>query len=176
MKIAWTLALGLVLGACSPPPAQEEQEEAVVKAGEYTVGSVVLRPTLEIAPKIEKRTGSTYRPTRAHAVELAWSLEPAWVDEVVDTWEELSSAEPAAAETQETASDPAAAGSTPLFGLRTRDHDLWLHSGGRYTVKSRDGRVLADQVDEERLRTDYPALWEIYSSGVDASGGIATDD
>lgn len=64
--------------------------------------------------------------------------------------------------------------STTLFGLETREHQLFLLStpeGERYTVKSKDGHVLADQIDEVELGRDYPALFALLHGGVD---GMAT--
>jgi hypothetical protein len=60
--------------------------------------------------------------------------------------------------------------SLALFGLETRDHLVFLHStesGRRYTVKTKDGRVLADRIDVEQLGRDYPDLLETIEGGVD---------
>jgi hypothetical protein len=50
------------------------------------------------------------------------------------------------------------------FGFETRDHQLWLHTGTDpqlYTVKAKDGKVVADAIDCERLALDYPELHEL---------------
>jgi hypothetical protein len=63
-----------------------------------------------------------------------------------------------------------------LFGIETRDHQVFLHStesGRRYTVKSKDGRVLADRIDATALGRDYPGLLESLERGVDSSAGSA---
>lgn len=65
------------------------------------------------------------------------------------------------------------------FGLATRDHELWLHYGAEadhYTVKSKDGRVLADRIDEARLQLSYPELHELLHGGVDTLGVDVIDD
>jgi hypothetical protein len=43
----------------------------------------------------------------------------------------------------------------------TRDYELWISPGKeaqRYTVKDRAGKVLAERVDEDRLRRDFSYL------------------
>lgn len=63
----------------------------------------------------------------------------------------------------------------PLFaGLSTRDYEVWLHYGTEqdlYTIKSKDGRVLADQIDDARLKRDYPDLHEMVHGAVDVDSG-----
>ena len=59
------------------------------------------------------------------------------------------------------------------FGFETRDHQLWLHTGTDpqlYTVKAKDGKVVADAIDDSRLKLDYPDLHEIVHSAVDLIG------
>jgi hypothetical protein len=73
----------------------------------------------------------------------------------------------------ETASPaPVVHASTPdaLFGFETREHQLWMHSipdGFLYTVKSVDGRVLAERIDEAQLGAAYPELHAVLDEGVD---------
>jgi hypothetical protein len=66
-----------------------------------------------------------------------------------------------------------------LFGMETRDHQVFFHStesGRRYTVKTKDGRVLADRIDAEQLGRDYPDLLEMIEGGVDFSEGLMLGD
>ena len=56
------------------------------------------------------------------------------------------------------------------FGFETRDHQLWLHTGTDpqlYTVKTKDGEVLADGIDDARLKLDYPDLHALVHDTVD---------
>jgi len=72
------------------------------------------------------------------------------------------------------ASSPSDHSSLALFGLETRDHQVFLHStesGRRYTVKTKDGRVLADRIDADQLGRDYPELLETIERGFDISEG-----
>ncbi len=70
---------------------------------------------------------------------------------------------------------PAAQVSTPdaLFGFETREYQLYLHpsaDGFEYTVKSLEGRVLAERIGEAELEASYPALHEVLNGGVDLKG------
>lgn len=59
------------------------------------------------------------------------------------------------------------------FGIETRDYQLWLHSsdgGSLYTVKSHDGRVLAERIDAAELGRAYPELAGLMSDSIDAVG------
>ncbi len=59
------------------------------------------------------------------------------------------------------------------FGFEARDHQLMLHTGTDpqlYTVKAKDGRVVADGIDDARLERDYPDLHDIVHSAVDLIG------
>lgn len=59
------------------------------------------------------------------------------------------------------------------FGFQNRDHQLWFHAGTDpqlYSVRDTDGGVLADGIDDERLKRDYRALHEIVHGGVDFIG------
>lgn len=59
------------------------------------------------------------------------------------------------------------------FGFESRDHQLWLHTGTDpqlYTVKAKDGRVVADAIDDARLKLDYPDLHDIVHNAVDLIG------
>ena len=59
------------------------------------------------------------------------------------------------------------------FGFEARDHQLWLHTGTDpqlYTVKAKDGRVVADAIDDSRLKLDYPDLHDIAHNAVDLIG------
>ena len=83
---------------------------------------------------------------------------------------EVPSAQPAVAnppitELEEPSSGPEtvpeSAESSFFAGYETRDHQLWLHSGAqtpRYTVKDKEGNVLAAGIDAARLARDYPDL------------------
>lgn len=65
--------------------------------------------------------------------------------------------------------------SPALFGIETRDHQVFLHStesGRRYTVKTKDGLVLADGIDATELGRDYPDLLEALERGVDSSSSL----
>ena len=69
--------------------------------------------------------------------------------------------------------------SLALFGIETRDHQVFFHSsesGRRYTVKTKDGRVLADRIDAAQLGRDYPDLLDVIESGVDFSEGLMLGD
>jgi hypothetical protein len=76
--------------------------------------------------------------------------------------------------------DAPQASTTPsdvLFGFETREHQLYVHSTATsplYTVKSRDGRILADQITEAELGISYPDLHDILNSGVDRNDGPLT--
>ena len=62
------------------------------------------------------------------------------------------------------------------FGLKTREHELWLHAGSEprlYTVNSLDGRVLARALDEAGLERDYPELHHLVHNAVDTAEGSA---
>ena|SRR5688572_13917779 len=64
----------------------------------------------------------------------------------------------------------ASAEETPaLFGLATRDHEIWMHAGPLYTIKKKDGTVLASQIDQATLERDYPELATDLSSMVDVN-------
>lgn len=68
------------------------------------------------------------------------------------------------------ASLPAAGSDASLFaGYQTRDHQLWLHSGtpSLYTVKDEEGKVLAQGIDDARLKRDYPDLHDLVHNAVD---------
>lgn len=59
------------------------------------------------------------------------------------------------------------------FGFETREHQLWFHTGTDpqlYTVKSMDGEVLADGIDDAALLRDYPELHAMVHSGVGLEG------
>jgi hypothetical protein len=59
------------------------------------------------------------------------------------------------------------------FGFESREHQLWFHSGTDpqlYTVKSKDGKVLAEGVDDGTLKRDYPELHDIVHTGGDLIG------
>ena len=58
-----------------------------------------------------------------------------------------------------------------LFGLATRDHDIWFHAGPRYTIKKKDGTVLASQIDRAQLGKDFPDLALDLSNMVDVADG-----
>jgi hypothetical protein len=58
-----------------------------------------------------------------------------------------------------------------LFGLATRDHEIWLHPGGRYTIKKKDGSVLASEIDEASLERDFPELAADLAGMVDVNDG-----
>jgi hypothetical protein len=59
----------------------------------------------------------------------------------------------------------------PVYcGLRTRDHELWLLNGPEgplYTVKSLEGKVLAERIDAARLGRDFPDLHSLLHGAVD---------
>lgn len=59
------------------------------------------------------------------------------------------------------------------FGFESRDHQLWLHTGTDpqlYTVKTEDGEVVAEAIDDARLKLDYPDLHDIVHNAVDLIG------
>jgi hypothetical protein len=60
-----------------------------------------------------------------------------------------------------------------MFGLETRDHAVWLTSaddGPRYTVTTKHGAILAEEIDAATLGRDYPALHDLVHSGFDLIG------
>jgi hypothetical protein len=60
-----------------------------------------------------------------------------------------------------------------LFGVETRDHALWLMSaddGSRYTVTTKHGAILAEEIDAATLERDYPALHDLVHAGFDLIG------
>src|SRR5688500_8224478 len=52
----------------------------------------------------------------------------------------------------------AAEGTTVIGYLRTRCHEIALLAGGRYTIATRDGRVVAANVTRPQLQARLPAL------------------
>lgn len=96
----------------------------------------------------------------------ACSKAPTEPAEVTEAAEPASSTSPAPEEPEPDA---------PLFvGLSTRDYEVWLHYGTEedlYTIKAKDGRVLADQIDDARLKRDYPDLHEMVHGAVDVDAG-----
>lgn len=59
----------------------------------------------------------------------------------------------------------------PFFGLATRDHEIWMHAGPCYTIKKKDGTLLASQIDQATLERDYPELAADLSAMVDVNDG-----
>lgn len=93
--------------------------------------------------------------------------EPAESEARADSPEEAANA--ALVPVSATPSDP----SEVLFGLETREHQVYIHStdhGSLYTVKSKDGRVLADRISEVELGVSYPDLHDILNNGIDLIG------
>jgi hypothetical protein len=65
-----------------------------------------------------------------------------------------------------TAVAPPVAAGPPLAVIVTRAHRVEVHAGGRYTVLSREGVVLARQVDAAALERDFPGLRGVLRRGV----------
>jgi hypothetical protein len=56
----------------------------------------------------------------------------------------------------------------PLLGqIESRDHVLLLHGEGLYTVKAKDGTVLAEGIDATVLERDYPDLFDLVTDSPD---------
>lgn len=54
------------------------------------------------------------------------------------------------------------AGELPLLGqIEDRDHVLLIHGSDLYTVKAKDGTVLAAEIDATVLERDYPELFDL---------------
>lgn len=111
---------------------------------------------------------------RLQAAEArAWALvdaEQASLDELREFFEE----EPSPLAPERKASEAVQSEGEPnaplLFGYETRDHQLWMHHGTEadlYTVKAKDGSVLATEIDAATLVRDYPSLHELVSGAVD---------
>jgi hypothetical protein len=61
-----------------------------------------------------------------------------------------------------------AADELPLLGqIEDRDHVLLIHGGGVYTVKGKDGSVLAEGIDAATLEHDYPELFDLVTDSPD---------
>jgi hypothetical protein len=59
------------------------------------------------------------------------------------------------------------AGLTVFGQIENRDHVLLLHGGGIYTVKAKDGTVLAEAIDAAALQRHYPALFDLVNDAPD---------
>ncbi|HEX6884522.1 MAG TPA: hypothetical protein VF530_14190 [Planctomycetota bacterium] len=58
-----------------------------------------------------------------------------------------------------------------LFGLETRDHEVWLHAGEHYTIKNKDGTVLASQIDQAAFERDFAELAADMARMIDLQDG-----
>lgn len=145
----WLASAGLLPLACSNPEAPAgaaERGESVASAEK------VVRPVLDIVPGLIQK--------RPHADGAALAAE---TDPSAET-------DPAAPATTARKVEPVP---SVFFGIQTRDHQLWMHHGTEpslFTVQSREGVVLAERIDADRLARDYPKLWEMYAGGVDLIG------
>jgi hypothetical protein len=105
--------------------------------------------------------GGCSDPESKEAEEHAQAEEPGNGKSVKD--------EPAAS----TQAAEASASSAFTFGFEARDHQLWFHSGVEpvlYTVKSKDGKVLAEGIDDATLERDFHELHDIVHTGSDLIG------
>ena len=115
--------------------------------------------------------GESARPARekAERKELPPIVEVEYV--LLPNGNVVSASSPSGSSSGFTSGDES---SLALFGIETRDHQVFFHSsesGRRYTVKTKDGRVLADRIDATQLGRDYPDLLETIERGVDSSVG-----
>jgi len=155
MTLDWKVLLVLACGAvgCSDPePSSSEQAAGVSRPDPEALGSRVRRAVQE---ELARRDAEL--PKYLSNEDLATARECREVLALFDEVEESDAA-------------PAGAVAGCTFGLETRDHQVWLHTGTEpqlYTVRAKDGTTLADAIDDARLKLDYPELHALVHDTVD---------
>lgn len=61
-----------------------------------------------------------------------------------------------------------------LCYLETRDRIIAIKAGNRYTVKTKKGKLLAENVTLEKLQASYPELHKLVTGGM-AKPGVRID-
>jgi len=56
--------------------------------------------------------------------------------------------------------------------LETREHVITLHVGELYSVKQKDGTVLASEIDDATLERDFPELHAMIHDAADDGGEL----
>ena len=70
--------------------------------------------------------------------------------------------------------DQKAVAASVLRHLETKDHFITIKAGTRplYTIKTKDGKVLAEDLPLEKLRAQYPDVYGIVDGAVAGDGRI----
>jgi hypothetical protein len=179
VKRGWWLGLVFGVGAC----AQEERVVELPTADEdEPADEPIVRPVLEVLPDgsmITKRRvvfepSVEEREAGRELSELTLSASDRALLEEFAAIQALYAQNSSEVRPQEAASPtavPAIGGA--LFGLETRDHRLWLvrsEEGKRYTVTTKAGAIVAEEIDDATLGREFPELHELLHGAVDRVG------
>ncbi|MHB8524430.1 MAG: hypothetical protein ACYDH9_27240 [Limisphaerales bacterium] len=62
----------------------------------------------------------------------------------------------------------------PVIGyLETRDRVITIQAGSKYTVKTKAGKVLAENISVDKLQAAYPDLYKLVNTGVARDGSFS---
>jgi hypothetical protein len=75
----------------------------------------------------------------------------------------------------EQGSSPSKGPASKVIGhLETRDRVVTMMAGRTYVIRTKEGRVLAENISSEKLQAMYPEIYELVNSGL-AGGGAFLD-
>ncbi|MHB8519992.1 MAG: hypothetical protein ACYDH9_04470 [Limisphaerales bacterium] len=62
----------------------------------------------------------------------------------------------------------------PVIGyLETRDRVITIQAGSKYTIKSKGGKVLAEDIPLDKLQAGYPDLYKLLNTGIAKDGSFS---